>query len=441
MEATIDAIQLARYEEYKDSGVEWLGEIPAHWEVRKLKHICRVYNGDSIKDDKKSDYESTDELDLPYIATKDISLDFSRINYDNGLRIPLKNNKLKVAPEGSFLLCIEGGSAGKKIGSLNQPVCFVNKLACFDTIDKRATKYFYYFARSSSFQSQFRLSMTGLIGGVAISLIRDFDAFLPSSEEQTRIANFLDHKTAQIDQAIAQKERLIELLQERRQVMIHRAVTKGINPDVLMKDSGVEWIGEIPAHWEVKKLKYVLQERNEKSETGEETLLMMSQEHGLVVRSEYHDKAEVGASNIGNKKVYHNDLVFNKLKAHLGVFFKSTHETIGLVSPDYAVYTSKGTLVNLKYLELLFRHPAYIRQFIIRATGIVEGLIRLYTGDLFDIKIPIPPKEDQLLILNDASIIQEKVNLAIVQAKSQINFLKELKVTFINSAVTGKIKV
>src|SRR5690606_30806138 len=118
--------------------------------------------------------------------------------------------------------------------------------------------------------------------------------------------------------------------------------TKGLDKTVKLKDSGVEWIGEIPEHWEVKKAKYLLKERSERSKDGSEPLFMMSQTHGLVIRSEYHSKAEIAKTSEGNKIVYHNDLVFNKLKAHLGVFFKSTIEFRGIVSPDYAVYYSTG---------------------------------------------------------------------------------------------------
>lgn len=168
---------------------------------------------------------------------------------------------------------------------------------------------------------------------------------------------------------------------------------------------------------------------------------MVSQTHGLVVRSEFHEKAEVAQSNVDNKIVYKNDLVFNKLKAHLGVFFKSNIDFKGLVSPDYAVYQSKGLIDDLKYLEHLFRHPAYIGQFIIRATGIVEGLIRLYTGDLFQISIPVPPKHEQKAILDHIESQSAKIDQAIAIQQQQIDKLKEYKATLINSAVTGKIRV
>lgn len=420
---------LTRYEAYQDSEVAWLGEIPAHWEAIRMK---RLYKDVSEKNKPEAELLS---------VTQNQGV-VPRSWVENRMVMPSGAlHSFKFICEGDFAISLrsfEGGLEYCYHDGIISPAYTVlrNKR-------KLISGYYKYLFKSQAFISELQTSVVGIREGKNISYPELSYSFLPvpAREEQTRIANFLDQKTAQIDQAIAQKERLIVLLQERRQVMIHRAVTRGLNPDVPMKDSGVEWVGKIPAHWEVKKLKYVLKERNEKSETGEETLLMMSQEYGLVIRAEYHEKAEVGASSIGNKKVYHNDLVFNKLKAHLGVFFKSTHKTVGLVSPDYAVYTSNGTLIDLKYLELLFRHPAYIRQFIVRATGIVEGLIRLYTGDLFDIKVPVPTEEEQLSILNEIEKIQKKVDTAITQAKSQISFLKEYRTTLINSAVTGKIKV
>jgi len=223
--------------------------------------------------------------------------------------------------------------------------------------------------------------------------------------------------------------------------VIQKAVTQGLNPNVAMKDSGVEWIGQIPEHWTVKKLKYVLQERSERSQDGLEPLLMMSQVHGLVIRSEYSKKTEVAATTVGNKLVYKNDLVFNKLKAHLGVFFSSVHDFVGCVSPDYAVYKSVNYIEDTKFLELLFRNPLYIKQFILRSSGIVEGLIRLYTTELFDLKIGIPPKDEQMAILKHIEEQSFRFDEAVKNYSEQIEKLKEYKTTLINDAVTGKIKV
>jgi type I restriction enzyme S subunit len=303
-------------------------------------------------------------------------------------------------------------------------------------------KYLFRAFQSKRFNAQFEICSNGITRvGLGSSDLKKGLFLIPPLAEQKAIAEFLEKKTAMIDQAISIKEKQITLLKERRQILIHQAITRGLDPNVQLKDSGVEWIGMIPEGWEVKRLKYVLEERNERSLEGLEPLFMMSQKHGLVVRSEYHDKAEVAQSNEGNKIVRQNDLVFNKLKAHLGVFFKSEIPFHGLVSPDYAVYYSKGIIDDMKYLELLFRNPEYIGEFICRATGIVEGLIRLYTADLFDIAIPVPSLLEQHEILLHISNYSDKILKSITLKEQEIEKLKEYKATLINSAVTGKIKV
>jgi type I restriction enzyme S subunit len=272
-------------------------------------------------------------------------------------------------------------------------------------------------------------------------LIKNAILLHPPKQEQIKIANYLDQKTEQIDKAITQKQELIKLLKERQQIVINSAVTKGIDNSVVIKDSGVEWLGGVPEHWEVKALKYILKERNERSITQQETLFMMSQVHGLVVRADYHTKAVVSQDNTNHKRVYKNDLVFNKLKAHLGVFSKSEIDTVGLVSPDYAVYYSIDKIPNLLYLEYLFKTPTYISHFIINATGIVEGLIRLYTDDLFNLKVPVPPIEEQNAIIKYIQESSTKIDKAINLKKREIERLKELKETLIDGCVTGRVKI
>ncbi|HCH5773751.1 TPA: restriction endonuclease subunit S [Vibrio parahaemolyticus] len=204
------------------------------------------------------------------------------------------------------------------------------------------------------------------------------------------------------------------------------------------KNSGVEWLGELPSHWSAKRLKFLLEERSERSLFGNEPLLMMSQKYGLVVRADFHDKSETSETNVNNKIVHKNDLVFNKLKAHLGVFYKSEIDFQGSVSPDYAVYKSRkrNEICDLKFLELLFRHPAYIQQFVVRATGIVEGLIRLYTSDLFDIHVPLPPVNEQKSILDFLAAKTLQINEVITIKQKQIELLKERKQIIIQQAVT-----
>ena len=404
---------MPRYESYKDSGVEWIGEIPEQWSTKKIKYLASIKNG----------------------------LDHKKVLADTGY--PVYGSGGIFAYANNYLFDGEGVLLGRK-GTIDKPLYISGKFWTVDTMFFAEThtvvhtRFFYY----SSLQIPFKYYSTSTaLPSMTQGDLNDHSFAYPDFKEQTAIAKFLDQKTAQIDEAIAIKEKQIELLKERKQIIIQKAVTQGLDPNVPMKDSGVDWIGEIPEHWEVKRLKYILEERSERSKTGEEPLFMVSQIHGLVVRADYHDKAVVAASNIDNKVVYENDLVFNKLKAHLGVFFKSNISFKGLVSPDYAVYKSKAHILDTKYLELLFRHPSYIEQFIIRATGIVEGLIRLYTSELFDMSVPVAPPEEQLEILSYIDSQVRAFDDAVVIQQEQINRLKEYKTTLINSAVTGKIKV
>jgi len=197
----------------------------------------------------------------------------------------------------------------------------------------------------------------------------------------------------------------------------------------------MEILGHIPAGWKACRIKNLLKERTARSSDGNETLLMMSQIHGLVVRSEFHAKAEAAASAVGHKLVDEGDLVFNKLKPHLGVFFKSTLANTGCVSGDYAVYKPRHS-VDTKIFEYLFRSPQYLREFICRATGVVEGLVRLYTDDLFDIPIAIPPPEELSAILAFLDDKTAKIDEAIAQKERMIKLLQERKQILIQTAVT-----
>jgi type I restriction enzyme S subunit len=424
--------EMPTYEAYKDSGVEWLGEIPAHWDINP---------GFTIFTENKRNNRGMKESQV-------LSLSYGNIVVKPpeklvGLVPESFETYQLVEPDDIIVRCtdLQNDQTSLRTGLAKDKGIITS--AYLNLLVKKGnnSRYWHYYLHSLDTTKIIYKFGSGLRQNLSYLDFKRLPVFDITLSEQTAIAAFLDRKTAQIDQAVAIKEQQIALLKERKQILIQNAVTRGLDPNVPMRHSGVEWIGETPAHWNLKRLKYILNERNERSKTGVEPLFMVSQAHGLVVRSEFHEKAEVAQSNVDNKIVYKNDLVFNKLKAHLGVFFKSNIEFKGLVSPDYAVYHSSGLIDDLKYLEHLFRHPAYIGQFIIRATGIVEGLIRLYTGDLFQISIPVPPKHEQNAILGHIETQSAKIDQAIAIQQQQIDKLKEYKATLINSAVTGKIRV
>ena len=439
---------MQKYPAYKDSGVEWLGEIPSGWAEIKIKINSTIYNGDSLNENKKAKYESDDETHLAYISSKDIDLDTSIISYENGLRIPRNEPKYKVAKINSSLICIEGGSAGRKIAFTNQDVCFVNKLACVSAKNNLNSKFLYYTLKGSLFQTQFKLSMSGMIGGVAISSINNFYILIPPLPEQTAIAAFLDRKTALIDQAIGIKQKQIELLKERRQIHIHNAVTRGLNPNVKMKDSGVEWIGEIPEGWTITLLKRFCHKITDGSHHSPQT-----QFEGRNYISVKDVDSDGNINLINCKKINEKDfkeLVRNGSQPKINDILLTKDGTIGRAAivdknNDFVALSSLGIitpdlkLVLPQYLSLYLTSEINVSQMFSLIAG--SALTRLTIEKINNLLTIIPPLNEQFNIINYVKPLVTKIATAISLKEQEIEKLKEYKATLINSAVTGKIKV
>jgi len=208
--------------ELKSSEVEWIGDIPKHWEVKRLKDIAMLSAGNSMSN--KENYEINNYA-YPYIATKDININTNNIDYNNGIYVPKTDSKYKIASKYTTLLCIEGGSAGKKVAFLNQPVCYVNKLCNIKSKSAIFSKYTYYFVASHSFRQEFFSYINGLIGGVSIFTLKTFSISVPPYEEQVAIANYLDEKTSKIDSIVEIIGKKIEVLKEFRKTLINDVVT------------------------------------------------------------------------------------------------------------------------------------------------------------------------------------------------------------------------
>lgn len=261
---------------------------------------------------------------------------------------------------------------------------------------------------------------------------------VPSMPEQQKIADFLDEKCSHIDSVLEKTRASIEEYKQLKQSVITKAVTKGIRSNRPMKNSGIEWIGEIPEDWEVIRIKWLLSERKEYSINGDEEPLSMSQKFGLIPTRDMDSIPNMASSFVGAKLAYTDDLVFNKLKAHLGVF--STSKYNGLVSPDYAVYITNNK-TNSGFLEKLFKTPNYISQFIKRSTGVGAGLTRLYTSDLFDIKCAIPNTEEQEEIMSYLNGKCSEIDKLITKKEQLIEELETYKKSLIYEYVTGKKEV
>lgn len=420
----------------RDSGIEWIGEIPSTWTVCRMKDIASLYTGNSIKDEEKQKY--LDPLDaIPYLATKDVDAVLNTADYTNGIYIKKDDTTFKLADAGCTLMCIEGGSAGKKKTLLKEKVAFVNKLCCFAPIDVN-DRFLFYFLCSPNFEDEFRKNLSGLIGGVSVSVLRTLKFVHPDMEEQSIIADFLDEKCHEIDNVIREAKISIEKYRDLKRSIITEKVTKGLNDRETYVLSDYDWIGEHPVNWNEIRIKWLLNERKERSEEGLEEPLSMSQKYGLIPSKDMDSIPNMASSFVGAKLVHKGDLVFNKLKAHLGVFAVSQYE--GLVSPDYAVYYSTGR-ADMEFLEYLFKTPQYICEFRKKSSGVGAGLTRLYTDDLYSIYACLPSREEQKEIV---SYIRNKIfeiDRIIFQKEEMVAEIEKYKKTLIYEYITGKRRV
>lgn len=413
----------------KDSGIEWIGQIPDDWNILPTKRFFR--HTKTLAGEQVDSYE---RLALTMNGVIKRSKDDSE-----GLQ-PEKFDTYQVLHENElvFKLIDLANVKTSRVGlSLYNGIVSPAYIVLIN--DSKDNRFFYYYFISMYYNEIFNnLGDNGVRSSLNAQDLLNVPMVNIPNDLQIRIADFLDDKCGKIDRYIEKQQQIIDKLKEYKQAVITEAVTKGLNPDVPMKDSGIEWIGMIPEHWKVMRIKNLLKERNERSEDGIEEPLSMSQKLGLIPTKFMDTIPNIASSFIGAKLAYINDLVFNKLKAHLGVFSVSRYD--GLVSPDYAVYYSTG-LANLKYLEYTFKTPQCICEFRKKPSGIADGLTRLYTSGLFSIYVPFPCIMEQNSIAKHLETRCSEIDSAISKQTSIIEKLTEYKKSLIYEVVTGKMEV
>jgi Restriction endonuclease S subunits len=431
--------ELKRYERYKDSR---LGDVPEGWEVKRIKDIVKkIGNGVT----PLGGSEVYTDFGIPFLRSQNV--------YDNGLWLDkvsfiteeihnsMKNSQLKVK---DILINITGASIGRTCivppdlgdANINQHIAYLRIKPCYDAfyISRFLTspfiKNYIQFEQNGASKEAFNLSQIGNIPLV-----------LPLSNELQGITAYLDAKTNRIDRKIELLTAKVDRYRELKQALINETVTRGLDPTVPMKDSGVEWIGVVPAHWEVKRLKELFVESKGRSLTGEETLLSVSEYTGVTKKTDNIEEGESlsrAESLEGYKICKIDDLVINIMlawKRGLGVSVYS-----GIVSPSYAVYSPlKNT--NAKYFHYLLRNNSTIAEFKRNSTGIIESRLRLYTDSFYAMSVAVPSFTEQQAIATYLDTKTTQIDQIITTITTQIQTLQELRKTLINDVVTGKIKV
>ena len=421
-------VNYPKYPAYKDSGVEWLGEIPEHWEAVRMKYLFR-------------DFSEKNKPDAELLSVTQDQGVVPRTWVENRMVMPSGNlESFKFICKGDFatsLRSFEGGLEYCHHDGIISPAYTVLKKK-----NGLVDGYYKYLFKSKSFISEIQTSVVGIREGKNISYPELSYSLLPipSTREQTAIATFLDTKTAQIDRAIAQKERMIDLLKERKQIIIQDLVTgKKVwnekentwTKPAKVKDSGVEWIGEIPEGWEVNRLKFVLKLTNEKEISSNTDLQYLGMEN-IESKTGRYIKTNTEVEGLANK-FYTGDILFGKLRPYLAKIYLAEFD--GICSTEFLVYQHP----NARYFAKLLLSDIFIQ--VVDGSTYGAKMPRASSEFIGNLYIPIPPELEQATIVTHIEAQSTKINKAIDLQEQQIEKLKELKATLIDSAVTGKIKV
>lgn len=445
-----------KYQKYKDSGVQWLGEIPEHWEVKKLKFLGFIYAGINGKkgDDFSKEYSEGIKSFIPFTnICNNYKIDENQYQYvkmsENEKQNRVQKNDILFLMSSETLDDIAKNSI--YLGSENE--LYLNSFCKGFRITKQNlnAEFINYLFLSTTYRSYFSLVARGF---TRINLKQEFinDAYtlIPTIEEQTAIANFLDHKTTKIDQAISIKEKEIALLKERRQILIQKAVTKGLDSNVKMKDSGVDWIGEIPEHWEVRKLKYCLTSKlkygaNESGVEYDENLprYIRITDFGFDGNLSENKKLSLTWKQGNDYLLKDGDILFARSGATVGKSYQfklsmSTEKHYAFAG--YLIKAEPDESIILSDFLYLYTNSNLFENW--KSAIFSKATIENIGADKYStLNVVLPPVKEQQEILVEYKLKNEKLTKAISLKQQEIEKLKEYKTVLIDNVVTGKVRV
>ena len=417
-------MSLKPYPEMKPSHIEWFGDIPVDWTISRLRFITECCDGQRVP--LNSAQRADVPGDVPYWGANAI-MDFVREHiFDEELVLLGEDG----APFFDKLRPVAFYSTGRVWPNNHIHVLRISKkvIPSFLVHVLNITEYSHFIDGST------RDKLTqGAMSQIPVPL--------PPLFEQRAITAFLDRETAKIDALVAEQERLIALLAEKRRAIISHAVTKGLDPDAPMKDSGIEWLGEVPAHWELARLGAQFREVRDEGAEGL-PILSVSIHDGVSDRElgdDDSDRKVTRSDDVSKyRRVEPGDLVYNMMRAWQGGFGAVT--VSGMVSPAYVICRpTKSILTN--FVEQLLRTPRAVEEMRRNSKGITDFRLRLYWDEFKNIKVAMPPEHEQQSIMGFVTEEVTKFATLAAEAERAIDLLKERRAALISAAVTGKIDV
>lgn len=446
-----------KYAEYKDSEISWLGKIPSHWDMSKLRYLFDFSKGLSITK------ENLQDEGIPCV-------NYGEVHSKYGFEVNPKKHQLKCVSEnylkssenallnkGDFVFA-DTSEDLKGSGSFTHLVGNEQIFAGYHTViarpyDASRSRFYAYLFDSKEFRSQIQLVVKGVkVFSITQAILRAADAWLPSTDEQIKIANFLDHETAKIDTLIAKQEKLIELLKEKRQAVISHAVTKGLNPNVVMKDSGVEWLGLVPEHWKCIKLKHITtlfeqgwspQCDSRPAELNEYGVLKVGCVNNSIFRASENKALPPELEPRLQYLIKKNDLLISRAntKELVGSAAVVDDEYPNLILCDklYRLRLAKNVIPEMVSLYLSI---SVVREQIeLSATGASHSMQNIGQDTINELWYLLPSFEEAECILKKININNQIFNSLIEKAELAIQLMQERRTALISAAVTGKIDV
>ncbi len=441
---------MKRYEKYKPSGVEWIGEIPKHWNIKPIKYLLKPGKegirigpfGSSLKSEflSLSGYKVYGQEN---VINNDFNLGWRYINDDKFSEL----SDYEITP-GDVLVTMMGTTGKCKV----VPKCIEKGIMDSHLIRMRIddtqfeSQLFADLINESNyvFNQMKMLSKGSIMEGLNSSIIKSILLIIPFPEEQTVIANYLDEKTAQIDSLIQKKQKLIELLKEERTAIINQAVTKGINPKVKLKPSGIEWLEEIPAHWEVKKLKYVaeinstsLTEKEDDDLEIEYIDISSVNEDGDISQTAFYLYSD--APSRARRIIREGDTIISTVRTYLKAIAFIDFEKNNLIcSTGFAVIRPSDKL-EPKFLFYLSRSEKMVDRIMALSKGVSYPAID--SDDIKNLVGWFPDKDEQQAIVHHIETHTTRIDATISKIEKEIDLLQEYRTALISEVVTGKICV
>ena len=423
--------ELKPYPEYKESGSRWLGESPTHWGVHRLGSLLQSCT-------------ERNRPDLPLLSVareKGVFVRSLTDETENHNVIPEDLTNNKVARTGNLVInkmkAWQGSMGIATCDGIVSPAYYVFDFRIHDR------SFGQKLLRSKPYVTHFGHASDGVRIGqwdLSIARMRQIPVLVPPPEEQAAIVRYLGWANARLERTIRAKRKIIALLNEQKQAIIHRAVTRGLDPNVPLKPSGAAWLGDIPRGWDVRRAKFLFREVDERSPSGFEELLSVSHITGVTPRSQKNISMFKAECYTGHKLCSSGDLVINTMWAWMGALGSSSQ--VGIISPAYAVYRQRREgLLKPLYLDLLLRTRLYIDEFTRRSTGIRSSRLRLYPEEFFKIEILVPPSSEQEEILRFIAARTERLNNSIARVTAEVDLLREYRTRLIADVVTGKLDV